>query len=87
MTKRYELQGEAIDETTVYDSVKDKYYFIDYFDEFIDVVNEQDKQLQQYRDLFDDVRESDDLEELLGLIGDNNLTWKAVSNIIKEALP
>lgn len=42
--------------------------------------------LNNYEALFDDVRGSDDFEYLLGLMQDYNLTWKGVTNIIKEAL-
>ena len=87
MSKRFRLEGEAIEETAVYDSVKDKYYWIDYFDEFVDMVNEQEEQLQMYKGLVTDLREGNtDLDWLLGVMQDYNLTWGAVANIVEAAL-
>ena len=43
--------------------------------------------LNRYDELQKQLTLNEDLHELLGLMTDNNLTWKSVTNIIKEALP
>ena len=46
--KRYIDDGfEAIEDQSFTDTETDKTYYVDYFDEIVDLVNEQDKQIQE----------------------------------------
>ena len=51
------------------------------------LLNSNPSKLKQYQSLRGNAVGNDDgFWELLGLMNDNNLTWKSVTNIIKEAL-
>ena len=46
--KRYVDNGfEAIEDQSFVDTETDKTYYVDYFDEIVDLVNEQDEQIQE----------------------------------------
>lgn len=46
--KRYVDDGfEAIEDQSFTDTETDKTYYVDYFDEIVDLVNEQDEQIQE----------------------------------------
>jgi len=44
------------------------------------------ERLNQYESLMKELTSNGDFRELTGLMHDNNLNWKSVTNIIKEAL-
>ena len=45
------------------------------------------QRLNNYEVLMRELTTDGDFSMLIGLMNDNNLTWKSVTNIIKEALP
>ena len=83
---RYIVQENSPKEYIIVDTIElDDYYHLG---NDLDDIQALCEKLNSYNKLIKDLTGNNtDIVELLGLMTDNNLTWKGVTNIIKEALP
>ncbi len=79
--KRFVDDGfEAIEEQSFTDTLTDKTYYVEYFDEIIELVNnlsDENQQLQQRND-----RQAKQLDRLYHLIEEKD--WRALTDIIDD---